>query len=144
MSFETDDDIAALLEGFRGRTLPKEKWTHAAHWAAALGLIAEDAAAAYRDMPGMIRAYNESVGGRNTETEGYHETITIASLKAAEHALSAAPEGAPLHAVLSDLLAGPCGKPDWVLDYWRRETLFSVKARREWVAPDICALPFGA
>ncbi|HAE26361.1 MULTISPECIES: hypothetical protein [Hyphomonas] len=144
MSFETDDDIAALLEGFRGRTLPKEKWTHAAHWAAALGLIAEDAAAAYRDMPGMIRAYNESVGGRNTETEGYHETITVASLKAAEHALGAAPEGTPLHAVLSDLLAGPCGKPDWILDYWRRETLFSVKARREWVAPDIRALPFGA
>ena len=142
MSFETDDDIAALLEGFRGRTLPKEKWTHAAHWAAALGLIAEDAAAAYRDMPGMIRAYNESVGGRNTETEGYHETITVASLKAAEHALGAAPEGTPLHAVLSDLLAGPCGKPDWILDYWRRETLFSVKARREWVEPDVRALPF--
>ena len=40
MSFETDADIAALLEGFRDRTLPKEKWTHAAHWAAALGLPA--------------------------------------------------------------------------------------------------------
>ena len=107
MSFETDDDIAALLEGFRGRTLPKEKWTHAAHWAAALGLIAEDAAAAYRDMPGMIRAYNESVGGRNTETEGYHETITVASLKAAEHALGAAPEGTPPQGggTLDDLVA---------------------------------------
>ena len=142
MSFETDDDIAALLEGFRGRTLPKEKWTHAAHWAAALGLIAEDAAAAYRDMPGMIRAYNESVGGRNTDTEGYHETITIASLKAAEHAWRTAPDGTPLHAVLSGLLAGPCGKPDWIFLYWRQDTLFSVKARREWVEPDICALPF--
>lgn len=142
MSFETDADIAALLDAFRGRTLPKEKWTHAAHWAAALGLIAEDEAAAHRDMPGMIRAYNESVDGRNTETEGYHETITIASLKAAAHALSGAPEGTPLHVVLSGLLAGPCGKPDWILDYWRKETLFSVKARREWVEPDVCALPF--
>jgi hypothetical protein len=56
MSFETDNDIAGLLDGFRNRTLPKEKWTHAAHWAAALGLIAEDAAAAHRDMPGMIRS----------------------------------------------------------------------------------------
>ena len=142
MSFETDDDIAVLLEGFRDRTLPKEKWTHAAHWAAALGLIAEDAAAAYRDMPGMIRAYNESLGGRNTDTEGYHETITLASLKAAEHAWHAAPEGTPVHAVLSGLLAGPCGKSDWVFEYWHRDTLFSVKARREWVEPDICALPF--
>jgi hypothetical protein len=142
MSFETDDDIAELLEGFRSRTLPKEKWTHAAHWAAALGLIAEDAAAAHRDMPGMIRAYNESVGGRNTETEGYHETITIASLKAAEHAWRTAPDGTPLHTVLSGLLAGPCGKPDWIFRYWHRDTLFSARARREWVEPDICALPF--
>ncbi len=142
MSFESDADIAALIDGFRSRSLPKEKWTHAAHWAAALSLIAEDAATAYRDMPGMIRAYNESVGGRNTETEGYHETITIASLKAAEHAYRGAPGGTPLHEILSDLLAGPCGKPDWILDYWRRETLFSVKARREWVEPDVRALPF--
>lgn len=142
MRFESDADISELLDGFRHHTLPKEKWTHAAHWAAALGLIAEDAPAAYRDMPGMIRAYNESVGGRNTETEGYHETITIASLKAAEHAYRGAPKGTPLHEVLSGLLAGPCGKPDWILDYWRRETLFSVKARREWIEPDLCALPF--
>jgi hypothetical protein len=142
MSFETDTDIAGLLDGFRNRSLPKVKWTHAAHWAAALGLIAEDAPAAYRDMPGMIRSYNESVGGRNTDTEGYHETITIASLKATEHAYCAAPEGAPLHTVLTGLLEGPCGKPDWVFEYWRRDTLFSVKARREWVEPDIRALPY--
>ena len=142
MSFETDADIAALLDAFRGRTLPKEKWTHAAHWAAALGLIAEDEAAAHRDMPGMIRAYNESVGGRNTETEGYHETITIASLRAAAHALATAPEGTPLHELLAGLVAGPCGKPGWILDYWSKECVFSVKARREWVEPDLRPLPF--
>ena len=142
MRFNTDADIAALTDGFRTRTLPKEKWTHSAHWAAALSLIAEDEAAAFRDMPGMIRAYNESVGGRNTDSEGYHETITVASLRAAAHAFSAAPEGTPLHEVLSGLLAGPCGKPDWILAHWNRETLFSPKARREWVAPDLQPLPF--
>ena len=142
MSFSSDADIAALTDGFRSCTLPKEKWTHAAHWAGALCLLAEDEAAAFRDMPGMIRAYNESVGGRNTDTEGYHETITLASLRAAAHALSGAPEGTPLHVVLSDLLAGPCGKPDWVLSHWNRDTLFSPEARREWVAPDLQPLPF--
>ena len=142
MSFETDADIAALAEGFRTRTLPKEKWTHAAHWAAALALIAEDRAAAFRDMPGMIRAYNASVGGKNTDTEGYHETITLASLRAAAHALKAAPAGTPLHVVLADLLAGPCGKPDWVLTYWNRDPLFSTKARLGWTQPDLLELPF--
>ena len=137
MSFSSDADIAALTDAFRSRTLPKEKWTHAAHWAAALSLIAEDEAAAWRDMPDMIRAYNESVGGRNTDTEGYHETITIASLRAAADALADAPAGTPLHIVLASLIAGPCGKPDWVFDYWTRDCLFSVKAR-----PDVKPLPF--
>lgn len=142
MSFSSDAEIAALTDAFRARTLPKEKWTHAAHWAAALNLIARDEAAARRDMPAMIRAYNLSVGGENTDTEGYHETITIASLRAAAHALASAPEGTPLHETLARLLAGPCGRPDWILDYWTRETLFSVAARREWVEPDIRPLPF--
>ena len=142
MSFDSDDDILALTDAFRARTLPKEQWTHAAHWAAALRLMAEDEAGAYRNMPGMIRAYNESIGGVNTETEGYHETITLASLKAAGHALGAAPAGTPLHIVLADLLAGPCGKPDWILDYWSKDRLFSPLARREWVEPDMKALPF--
>lgn len=142
MTFSSDADIAALTDAFRNCTLPKEKWTHAAHWAAALGLIAADEAAAHRDMPGMIRAYNESVGGRNTDTEGYHETITIASLRAASHALAAAPAGTPLHEVLASLLAGPCGKPDWVFAYWTKDRLFSTEARREWLAPDVQNLPF--
>ncbi|MCA8898394.1 MAG: hypothetical protein KDA39_06690 [Hyphomonas sp.] len=142
MSFETDAEMVALTRGFRTCTLPKEKWTHAAHWAGALCLLSEDRAAAYRDMPGMIRAFNESVGGRNTDSEGYHETITIASLRAAEHALDTAPEGTPLHDVLAGLVAGPCGKPDWILTYWSRDCVFSVKARREWVEPDLRPLPF--
>jgi hypothetical protein len=34
-------------------------------------------------------------------------------------------------------IAGPCGRSDWLLGFWRRETLFSVGARRHWVAPDV-------
>jgi hypothetical protein len=42
--------------------------------------------------------------------------------------------------VLAGLMAGPCGRSDWLLAHWRRETLFSVAARRGWVAPDLLAL----
>jgi hypothetical protein len=28
-----------------------------------------------------VRRYNEAVGGKNTETSGYHETITVAWIK---------------------------------------------------------------
>ena len=42
MSFETDAHIKALTKAFRACTLPKERWTHAAHWAGALCLLSED------------------------------------------------------------------------------------------------------
>ncbi len=35
-----------------------------------------------RDMPCLIRAYNEATGGVNSDISGYHETITQASLRA--------------------------------------------------------------
>lgn len=135
---ETDLGIGQIAEGFLNRTLPKIEWTHAAHWAATFWLLRHrsdlDLA---RDMPGLIRAYNLSVGGRNTDTEGYHETITQASLRAARNHLDAYPADASLAAVLSDLLKSPLGRPDWILRYWSRERLFSVNARREWVEPDL-------
>ena len=95
--------------------------------------------AARAEMPGLIRRYNESVGGRNTDTKGYHETITQASLHMGHRAL----REAPLHVVLAELMAGPCGKPDWIFAYWTRAVLFSVEARREWTPPDLAPLPAG-
>ncbi|MBI1398819.1 hypothetical protein [Hyphomonas sp.] len=139
MSLETDDEIAATAHAMMACTLPKAAWTHAAHFAVALWLLQDREAAAYADMPGLIRRYNESVGGRNTDTEGFHETITRASLDVAAAAL-AARAGAPLHAVLADMMAGPYGRSDWILTHWTRDVLFSVEARRAWVAPDLAPL----
>jgi hypothetical protein len=139
MSFETDDEIEATARAMMACALPKEAWTHTAHFASALWLLRTRGEAAYAEMPGLIRAYNESVGGRNTDTEGYHETITQASLRMAHGAL----REAPLTVVLAELMAGPCGRSDWILTYWSKQVLFSAEARREWVAPDIQPLPVG-
>ncbi|MDP1557000.1 MAG: hypothetical protein Q8L84_16195 [Hyphomonas sp.] len=140
MSFETDDEIEATARAMMACALPKAAWTHAAHFAAALWLLRERGDAAARaEMPGLIRRYNESVGGRNTDSEGYHETITQASLHMAARAL----RDAPLHVVLAELLAGPCGKPDWIFAYWSRGVLMSPEARRAWIAPDLAPLPAG-
>ncbi|MFN7178250.1 hypothetical protein [Hyphomonas sp.] len=139
----TDDEIETVARAMMACTLPKAGWTHAAHFAAALWLLRERGETAARaEMPGLIRRYNESVGGRNTETEGYHETITQASLTMAARALAGAGE-APLSDVLAALMAGPCGKPGWILAHWSQEVLFSAEARRAWIAPDLAPLPAG-
>ena len=140
-AFPDDAAIARIAAGVLARTLPKPEWTHAAHFAAALWLLRHqpDFVGA-RDMPGIIRAYNLTTNTPNTDTAGYHHSITLASLRAAAAALSVTE--APLHAILDTLLAGPCGQRDWLLAHWRRETLFSPAARLGWVAPDLAPLPY--
>jgi hypothetical protein len=138
------DSIAAIDRiglGVRDRTLPKREWTHAAHFAAAFWILRRSDLNAMRDMPRLIRAYNEATGVANTDTSGYHETITIASLRAADAWLIARAD-APLHEALDALLESAYGRSDWLLAHWSREVLFSVPARRRWVEPDLRPLPF--
>jgi len=141
--FTCDAEVIAIGEGVVDRTLPKLAWTHAAHFAAAIWLVAgQSDLVAERDMPGLIRAYNTATGVANTDSEGYHETITLASLRATRALLARLPEGTPLFAACNALLATDLGKRDWLLAYWSRERLFSVEARRGWVEPDFQPLPF--
>lgn len=139
--FSSDSQIERIGRGLLARWLPKAEWTHVAHFAAAFWLLRQPDAHAMRDMPDLIRAYNEATGVPNTDTRGYHETITIASLRAAGAWLAARPH-APLHAALNELLAGEYGRSDWLLAYWSKALLFSVAARRAWVEPDLRPLPF--
>jgi hypothetical protein len=140
--FNSDDEIAAIGSGLLGLTLPKPEWTHAAHFAATMWLLAcrKDLDAA-RDMPQLIRRYNEATGTVNSDTAGYHETITQASIRAARAFLAADPETS-LFRTCNALMTSPLGDPDWLLAYWSRARLFSVAARRTWVDPDMRPLPF--
>jgi hypothetical protein len=140
--FVADEQIAAIGAGLLDLSLPKAQWTHAAHFAAALWLIScRPDLHAERDMPGFIRAYNEATGVANTDTEGYHETITQASLRAARSFLRQDPKRS-LFATCNSLMESPLGKSGWLLMHWTRARLFSVEARRRWVEPDFEPLPF--
>jgi hypothetical protein len=141
MTCLSDADIEAIAHGLADRTLPKREWTHAAHFAAALVILSRHGAEAETRMPPLIRAYNEATGTPNTDSSGYHETITLASLRAARAMLRAS-ENAPLSHVMETLMASDLGKSGWLLAYWRKETLFSPDARRGWIEPDLVPLPF--
>ena len=79
-----DAAIDALATRFRACTLPRSEWTHAAHFAVALWLLRHHPDLANAEgMAPMIRAYNDSVGTPNTDSSGYHHTITVASLRLA-------------------------------------------------------------
>jgi hypothetical protein len=139
--FTSDAEIESIALGLLERTLPKDRWTHAAHFASACWLLRNRHIDAAREMPALIRAYNEATGVANTDASGYHETITVASLRAA-HAWLASRTSMPLYEAVNALLASTLGRSDWLFDYWTRETLFSSRARRFWVEPDLKPLPF--
>jgi hypothetical protein len=135
--YRTEADVERVGLGLLDRSLPKAEWTHAGHFAAALWLLRRRPDLALETaMPPLIRAYNEATGVENTDTGGYHETITLASIAAAR-AILARQASAPLHEVVEGLMASPLGKPEWLLAYWSKATLFSVAARRRWIEPDV-------
>ncbi len=138
--FHSDTDIERIGRGITDRTLPKAEWTHAAHWAGAVWLIRHPDYHAETDMPGIIRAYNTACGVPNTDTEGYHETITLASLIIARAFLRKHPDDTPSYLVVNDLLASGYDRSDWIFCHWSRDKLFSVAARRSWASPDLAPL----
>ncbi|CAN5380708.1 hypothetical protein BH10PSE13_BH10PSE13_12100 [soil metagenome] len=141
--YADEANFAAIGEGFCTASLTVAQWTHGAHFAAALWLIRRRPdLLPERDMPAMIRRLNEAQGGVNSESAGYHETITQASLRGVRAHLGGDAPDAPLHAVHARLMAGPLGRSDWPLAHWSRERLFATEARARWVEPDIMPLPF--
>ncbi len=140
--FATDDAIIRIGEGLVARTLPRPDWTHEAHLAAtAYLLVRRPDIDLDKELPGIIRRYNESVGGVNSDTEGYHETITRTYLHGVRLFLAEAGGDAPLHELVNDLLRSPIGRRDWPLKFYSVERLFSVEARRHFVPPDLAPLP---
>ena len=140
--FHSDAEIAHLGEGLLTSTLSREEWTHEAHLAATTYLLLKrpDVDLDAR-LPDIIRSFNESVGGVNSDTEGYHETITRVFLHGVRLFLAEADPREPLHELVNELLLSPMGRRDWPLRFYSRERLFSVEARRAFVAPDLSALP---
>ena len=138
--FKNNNDIKRIGEGIVACTLPKADWTHAAHFAAAAWLLERPEYDAFKDMPDIIRRYNEATGIPNTDTEGYHETINLASLRAIRAFLNSADR--PIFETVNSFLASRYGRSEWILDYWSRDVLFSTIARRNWVEPDKQPLPF--
>ena len=139
MNESLTDRIAAA---FCDCSLPKQEWTHHAHLRVGLWhrmrYSADESLERLRE---GIRRYNVACGVANTESSGYHETITQASLRAAVSFLARNPDR-PLFVTCNSLIQSTIGRPEWLLEYWSRCRLFSAEARREWLEPDLAAFPY--
>jgi len=137
--FDSAEAIRHVGEGLLARTLPRPEWTHEAHLAACAWLVLERPdIAPETDMPGIIRSYNVAAGGENTDSAGFHETLTQLYIKGVRRFLATC-EAEGLLAKVNALLASDMAPRDWPLRFYSRELLFSAPARRGWVEPDLAA-----
>lgn len=133
----TEPEIDEFLAAFEAGTLPKVRWTHAAHLlTGACYVHALGEAAAIDKMRLCVRRYNVAIGGQNTDTSGYHETITIAWIKLVAALLR---ESQPIgRAAFAALAVARFERDRNILRrYYDFDLVNSVEARRSWVPPTL-------
>ena len=136
--FGDDDSVRRIGEGLIACTLTRAEWTHEAHLAACLYVVAERPdLVAERALPALIRRFNESVGGVNSDTQGYHETITQTFIRGVRSFLARTDPALPLCAKVNALLRAEEGRRDWPLRFYSPERLFSKAARLGWLEGDL-------
>lgn len=135
----TELEIDAFLSAFEAGALPKERWTHSAHLftgACYVHMLGEEPA--IQRMRVCIKHHNESVGTQNTDTGGYHETITIAWIKLLCALLREL--GAMDRAAFAQLAVERfAGDREIFRRYYGFDLVKSVEARRAWIPPDLAS-----
>jgi hypothetical protein len=135
--FDTEADLQALTDGFLDHSLPKDAWRHDTHCLVTAWLLLRRPDIDLRtELPDLIRTYNVAVGGENTDTAGYHHTITLFYLDAIT-AFMAGRDTSNAVAACRAMLASPIRDKDFPLRHYTHDRLVSREARLGWLEPDI-------
>lgn len=92
-----------------------------------------------RDLRAPSRRYNIASGGENTDTAGYHETITGPQWPFRVDSDPGRHAGLPDQ--YNGILASGLGKAGWIFEYWTKDLLMTPAARKAFVAPDLRPVP---
>jgi hypothetical protein len=136
--YHSEAEIMEIVDGFRSRTLPAPRWTHQAHLTIGLWHVLNRPSHGVLDevRRGII-AYNTVVGTPNSDTRGYHETITAFYVWAIRKYLLGANTEVPLLGLMNGLLASRYAAKSFPFEFYSRERLLSVAARRAWLDHDL-------
>ena len=130
-------DWIDLVAHFNNQTLLKEEWTHAAHLVTALWHILEyeDVERALCYLKPRIILRNYTVGTKNTDTGGYHETITVFWLQQVYAFVQRRPSR-DFNVLVGELLNESLFfKKEFIFEFYSRETLRTPRARGIYVTP---------
>jgi len=124
-----------LADRFGRGAIPASEWTHAAHLRVGawhVHHLGQEVA--------LVRL-RAGIRHLNSETRGYHETITAAYVRFIAQFLASCPREMSFETRVEELLASTVAQPEFLLCFYSREVLMSPRARREWVEPDLAPIP---
>ena len=135
--FRTDEEVERLVRMFETCTLPLERWDHRAHLTVGLWYLLRHEEVTATDLIRLgIKRYNRSRGIETTPTGGYHETITLFYVRVISKYLRTAGRHGSI-AALAEGLFKSAGCKQLPFEYYSKERLMSLEARRGWVEPDL-------
>jgi len=138
---KTISELEKLITDFSNRSLSKSDWTHEAHLIVALWHnFHYDFEEALQLVKSKIISYNEFVGTLNTDTSGYHETLTIFWMLTTKKFVDQNKDS-PIHEVVNQFLISNMAEKVFPLAFYSKELLFSQQARKTWVDGDLRKVP---
>jgi hypothetical protein len=137
MTYQSIEEIEQLVRSFETCQLPRSLWTHHAHLTVALWfLIHYPQPEAIERIKVGIQRYNQSVGIENSQTSGYHETITRFWIHKIQAFLN---QEIPAQSTLDrcNELMQNYSDPKLPFQYYSHDYLMSWQARSTWVESDL-------
>ena len=139
---DSDEALAAFMQGFFDGTFPGKEWHHREHVImAGWHLLRFSEAETIERTSEAIKRYNLSQGGQNTDSSGYHHTLTVLWVRIAGHALAQQPMGLGERERLRLLADEYSAKTRLYQEYYSYDVVKSTAARLNWVEPDLRRLP---
>lgn len=147
-----DSVTERVVRKFFSCTLPKQEWTHEAHLRVGLWhLLRYSPSESLVRLRQSIKRYNVACGIENTDSQGYHETITRFYVLLIARFIETNIQSVnkivitPSNEIVNiDLLANELiksyGDKSLIFKYYSRDRLMSKTARLEWVEPDLMSL----
>lgn len=127
-----------MVAEFESCTLSKEEWTHEAHLIVGLHHLDKYSDKAVDQLREQICKYNIASGGTNTDSSGYHETMTRFWNWAIYKYCQVNGKVIFDQTTLDDMLwTEELSDRNLWTAYYSKELMLSVRARLEWVLPDL-------
>ncbi|HXH60537.1 MAG TPA: hypothetical protein VNI20_04200 [Fimbriimonadaceae bacterium] len=136
--FESEEELDALMARVKACKVPNEEFSHRNHLAMAACTVF--GGGTLEDIRATILALNEANGVEQTQTGGYHETLTVAWHALVKAHLASQHEGTGRLAAVNSVL---CALDDKriILRHYSRDLIMSWDARTQFVEPDLEPLP---